>query len=432
MARATTPSFVVTRRIYADQYQYEGLNRIMRINERMYNAGVRYCRKQMEELKKDIWYQHCLSKHDANKDETEGKLWSNEIFLCAEAYGLTEHALQAYMGQGKKSGYNKGIGINIVQKNATALYSSVKKALFGKRLHFRKFEQTSSFEDKRANSGIIYNSEKDEVVVCGIRCTLKPVREKDTWLKAAMEHRVKYCRIIRKPSGIHYRFFLQLVMEGTPPQRKVIGAGTLAIDPGVSTMTAYTGKEIMFEELACNIEKYQQEVRKEQNRFSKLMRINNPDCYDSEGRHIKGAKIKYSASMKRSRMRLKTAYRKQAEYVSQSNHHLANQWLEKAGSILKVESMNYKALQRKAKKKERQDKTSIVTTKAGKKRTIKKYKRRKRFGGSILKHAPAGFLADIKQKVSANGGIVHELKTAELKASQYDHVTGKCSKSTLD
>ena len=52
MAKNTTPSFVVTRRIMTDDRGYDKLNKIMRITERMYNAGVRHCIRQLNELKK--------------------------------------------------------------------------------------------------------------------------------------------------------------------------------------------------------------------------------------------------------------------------------------------------------------------------------------------------------------------------------------------
>lgn len=52
MAKNTTTSFVVTRRIITDNRGYDKLNKIMRITERMYNAGVRHCIKQLSELKK--------------------------------------------------------------------------------------------------------------------------------------------------------------------------------------------------------------------------------------------------------------------------------------------------------------------------------------------------------------------------------------------
>ena len=431
MAKSTTPSFVVTRRIMTDDSGYDKLNKIMRITERMYNAGVRHCIKQLSELKKDVWYKYCLGQFFACKDKKESKRWSNEIFICAAAYQLTEYDLHAYFGRGKISGYEGGIGINIVQKAATALYSAVKKAIFGKKIHFRKFEETFSFEDKKSTSSIIYKAEADTVTVCGTVFKLKPVRKSDIWLQEAMKYKVKYCRIIREPFGIHYRFFLQLIMEGIPPQKHVIGAGTMAIDPGVSTMTSYNGSKLSFKELAPNVNKYQEKVIKEQNRLSKLTRINNPECYDDKGVHIKGIRIQYSKSMKRAKMRLRTAYRKQRVYVEQSNNNLANEWLEDSGSVVKIETMNYKGLQKKSSKTERHDKESVVSDNTGRKRSIRKFKRRKRFGGSILKHAPSGFLSTIKRKVSATCGIVIDVSASKLKASQYDHVSDTYEKALL-
>lgn len=431
MAKNATPSFVVTRRIITDDRGYDKLNKIMRITERMYNAGVRHCIRQLNELKKDVWYKYCLGQFFACKDKEESKQWSKEIFICAASYQLTEYDLHAYLGRGKISGYEGGIGINIVQKTATALYSAVKKAIFGKKIRFRKFEETSSFEDKRATSGIIYKPEADAIAVCGTVFKLKPVRKNDIWLQKSMRYKVKYCRIIREPFGIHYRFFLQLVMEGVPPQKHAIGAGTMAIDPGISTMTSYNGSKLSFKELAPDVNKYQEKVISEQNRLSKLTRINNPEYYDDKGVHIKGMRIQYSESMKRAKMRLRTAYRKQRVYVEQSNNNLANEWLEDSGSVVKIETMNYKGLQKKSSKSERQDTESLITDKAGKKRSIRKFKRRKRFGGSILKHAPSGFLSTIKRKVEATCGIVIDVSALKLKASQYDHALDTYIKTSL-
>ena len=103
MAKNTTPSFVVTRRIITDNRGYDKLNKIMRITERMYSAGVRHGIKRLSELKKDVWYKYCLGQFFACKDEKESKRWSKEIFICAAAYQLTEYDLHAYFVRGKVS-----------------------------------------------------------------------------------------------------------------------------------------------------------------------------------------------------------------------------------------------------------------------------------------------------------------------------------------
>lgn len=76
-----------------------------------------------------------------------------------------------------------------------------------------------------------------------------------------------------------------------------------------------------------------------------------------------------------------TSYRiqKQRVYVGQSNNKLANEWLGASGSVVKIETMNYKDLQKRSSKTERQDKKSVVTDRTGRKRSIRKIQTQKTF-----------------------------------------------------
>ena len=62
---------------------------------------------------------------------------------------------------------------------------------------------------------------------------------------------------------------------------------------------------------------------------------------------------------------------------------------------------------------------------------IRKYKRKKRFGRSINRRAPARFLLELKRKAEAVGGVYAEVDTKEFKASQYNHVTDTYEKIPL-
>lgn len=172
MARKTGPSFVLTRRLITTESDAAYIDKKMRIVERLYNTGVKHCLALLEKVKADYWYQYSLKMYKAAKDTDEQKAWADEIFLVAASYGLTEYDIHAYLGKGKANAYGSGIGINIVQKAGTALYGGVKKALFGKKLHFRKYGSTESFEDKKANSGIIYHPKKGAVSVMDVKSAL--------------------------------------------------------------------------------------------------------------------------------------------------------------------------------------------------------------------------------------------------------------------
>ena len=179
-------------------------------------------------------------------------------------------------------------------------------------------------------------------------------------------------------------------------------------------------------------EKYQEAVFREQKKYSRLLRLNNPDSFLPDGTFRKGARIWHTISMRKAAMETKTAYRKQAEYVKQQNHRMCNRILESAGNILKVEPMDYKAMQKRSKKTQQQKKLSEVKTRSGAIKKFHKYRRKKRLGRSILRHAPGGFLQCLADKVSAAGGAVTEIDTRKYRASQYDHAEDAYRKQGLD
>jgi len=72
-----------------------------------------------------------------------------------------------------------------------------------------------------------------------------------------------------------------------------------------------------------------------------------------------------------------------------------------------------------------------VKQKDGTVKVIQKYKRKKRFGRSINRRAPARFLLELKRKAEAVGGVYAEVDTKEFKASQYNHVTDTYEKIPL-
>lgn len=430
MSKVSTPSFVLTRRLMTTKADQMYLDKKMHIVERIYNAGVKHCISCLRELKKDVWYQYAMAKWRTSKDEKEQAEWANEIFLAASAYGLTEYDIHEYLGKGKVCGYTKGIGINIVQKTGTALYAGVKKAVFGKKLHYRKYGSTDSFEDKKASSGIIYKYKTDSVTVMGHDIKLKPVRISDHYMQEAMTRKIKYCRITRKAFGSSYRYFVQFVMEGEAPKKIIAAKGRIGLDPGVSTMTAYNGRKLEFLELTKNVGQYTKEILHLQRVYDHKLRVNNPDCFHEDGTFIKGSRIHCTKGMLQTTMKLKAAYRKRSEYVKQSNGYDTNRLIESGNQVI-LEPMNYSALVKRSKKLERQEKISTIRDKQGNEKSVRKYKRRKRFVQSVLIHSPATFISTLTAKAYKYGGSVEEVNIRTYRASQYDHSNNTYEKHEL-
>jgi hypothetical protein len=82
----------------------------------------------------------------------------------------------------------------------------------GKSIRFKKFDSFLSMESKTNKSGIRFVHGK---MVWGDHLTIQPqFRKGDAYAREALTHRVKYCRIKRKPMGTAYHYYLQIVLEG--------------------------------------------------------------------------------------------------------------------------------------------------------------------------------------------------------------------------
>ena len=473
MAKRSSGSFFIAERrmLPSGEEDYWLEHTIFPMTDHIYNDCLREILQRKEELEQDQWYHHAkkqyallkeqesfhlsfIKKLESVKEKTPAikeqivqhenvlrkvraslKECGNEISVCKENYHFSENEIQKYIKGLRKEKYHEAVGSNVVQKLATTAWNAVQKVMHGnaRRVYFRKYGQSVSFEDKSANSGIIYHpagSVKkypwEHVTVFGKRIRLKPVREKDIWLQKAMGHRICYCRVVRRPHGNHYHYFLQMVMEGETPIKYKMGPQCAGLDPGVSTMTYDADTSTGMITLSRDIAKYQKQVNEASRIYERRRRMANPQNYNPDGTVIRDTEDfrkhwNHTRGTQRAVMQLKTAWRKMSEYVKQSNGYETNRILRKA-SYVNVESMDYKALQKRAKTCARQEKASVVTDSHGSQNTIHKYKRRKRFGASILKHAPASFLFRLKQKLLRQGGTYRTIDAKKNKASQYDHV----------
>ena len=129
MAKSKSSSFIVERRILTTKNDELFLDNKFQICHKIYNTSVKYYQKQVDNLYNDVWFTKCLHNFKNSKTKQEQKLWSDEIFLCMKNYKLTEYDIHMFMGKQKVSAFANGIGINIVQKLGSNLYSAIKKCL---------------------------------------------------------------------------------------------------------------------------------------------------------------------------------------------------------------------------------------------------------------------------------------------------------------
>ena len=143
----------------------------------------------------------------------------------------------------------------------------------------------------------------------------------------------------------------------------------------------------------------------------------NPQNYNPDGTVKRGRK-KWVNSGHYHRMRMEYASlcRKRAAALKQWQEKMANRIISQCDTLY-VEKINFKALQKRAKK-------SVVKENG-------KHTRRKRFGKSLQTRAPAKFCSILKRKLIAMGGRYLEVDTNSFRASQYNHVTDTYTKKKL-
>ncbi len=217
--------------------------------------------------------------------------------------------------------------------------------------------------------------------------------------------------------GSRPQYYLQLILEGKPPAKHVIGGGRCGIDIGPSTVAAVSAKRCTLKVLAKEAAPAEKEKARLMRRMDRSRRTMNLDNYTAQGTVKKGRhKWHRSNTYRKVLFRLKAVCRKRAAIVKQCHERLANDLIADASCFF-VEDMDFKALAKRA----------------GETRTDEngRFKSKRRFGRSITSRAPAMFIRILGQKLNCLGGKLVKVNTRKFKASQYDHVTDDFHKKPL-
>ena len=422
---AETPSFVLTlklntsasdEQILLDRFYYAFL---------MKNRLIRHVRMALSSMRQDKEYRNLMNEYAVLKGKNDSASKSirgaigKKLSRIRMVYGLSEYQFHAWIAD-QQHRYKRHIDSLTAQKIATSVWAATEAVLFhkGKTIHFQKLDNLMSLEGKNNASGIRF---KDGRLHWNGLVIQPQSRKGDTYAREALTHQVKYCRLVRKPMGISCHWYLQLVLEGRPPVKHDVIEGRVGIDQGTSSEAVFSEHDCILTELAPGNKDISRKARIMQRRMDRSRRATNPDNFNLDGtikpKQARKAWVK-SKVYKQNRMRLKTLRRRNADVVHQSEEMFVNEILEKHGSDVITEKMDYKALQLKANE-------DVISPKTGKHRS------RKRYGKSLAKHAPARFLSVLERKLSYINKTVNYVDTWKFKASQYDHVLGDYMKSGL-
>lgn len=215
--------------------------------------------------------------------------------------------------------------------------------------------------------------------------------------------RVKYCRIVwKKIKGVK-RWFVQLVVEGTPPVRhctapleRKVGAD---LGPSKIGIFAEDGATAL-QPVAPGAEMDHRDIRRIQRALDRSRRAMNPDNYNPDGTIKPGPKTWVISKRYKERLgELQEAFRRATETRKSDHGYLINLMLAHGGTI-RLETISYKAYQ-------------------------------KLYGKSAQRQGMGEFVLRLKAAAARAGSKVEELNTRVLKMSQYDYATGTYTKKPL-
>ena len=418
MHKSKTLSFMLTLKLNTSSRDEKLLNKRIYIAFLMKNRLIHHARKVLSSMRRDKKYRALLAEYlslrcKSNKASKQRlKDIGKQLSSIRIQYGLSEYQFHKWIAVQQRR-YNKYIDSLTAQKIATSVWRSVEVVLFrkGRSIHFQKLDTLVSLEGKNNVSGIRFKNG----TLCWNGLVIQPqLRSGDQYAREALKHKVKYCRIMRKPMGISWHWYLQLVLDGIPPVKHTVKEGRVGLDQGTSTEAVFSEQGCILTELAVDDHNINRKVRHIYRKLDRSRRAANPDNFNPDGT-VKPKKLRKpwirSNTYKNDLMRLKTLRRRSSDTVRQSEEILADNILVNHGSDIVTEKMDYKALQLKAK----EDRISLKTG---------KHLTRKRFGKSLAKHAPARFLNILERKLSYINKTVNYVDTWKFKASQYDHVLG--------
>ncbi|NRD81118.1 hypothetical protein HPT25_27895 [Bacillus sp. BRMEA1] len=441
MPKKEKPTFIIELKCKTETWQQHILDTRFELARKLYNATLSNALKQIKKMKESTHFKrnlhlyretksllkktnHKSKQHLLNK---QAKNYRNILDSIRLSFGLSEYGLHAYVAKPRQAVADH-IDSLTAQKVASSVWRAVQKVLFeGKKAHFKKFGTLTSVEGKTNTSGIRFKS--NTVHWNGLVLPVKS-RKNDLFVHESLAlHRIKYCRLVKKIIRGKSVYYVQLIMDGIPPAKRIHSTGAfrykvspdqrVGIDIGTSTVAVVSETEVILQPLASKVDALDKEKQRLLRKMDRSRRATNPHRFLSDGTVKKGKKEQWvrSQSFLKTLFQLKEVYRKRQAVLKEQHGRLANHVLS-LGNEVYLEKMHFQGLAKRAKETKINEKTG-------------KYQRKKRFGKSIGSYAPSLFVKILKQKLTYQGKELHEVNTITFKASQYNLMDNTYQKKKL-
>lgn len=406
--KAKTSSYVVEYELLTTNRDRKSLEKKFNSAKSIYNACLSECLKRLDRLKRNEEYSSLLKEKSSKKRNR--KLKEIELSL-----NYSEYDMHKYVKDIRKL-YAKHIGSHEAQKLATRAFQTAEKLHYhiADKVNFKNRYSDMSVENKSNNTGLRL---KDNIVLWNdLKLKIKEKRN-GIYNIQSRNDKTKYIRILKRKIRRKTRYFIQVIKEGIPPKKRNYGKETVGLDIGTSSVAIVSDSCVKLEKLS-NTENEYKKLKRLDRKLERSKRANNPDNYNIDGTVKKGKrKWIYSNRYIKLRQKRKDLYRKLVTKRKEYQEILANKIIS-LGVDIKVETMRFNALQKRAK-------NTTINKKNG------KINKKKRFGKSLSNNSPSQLLTIIDRKLHYVNCYLKKIDTFEIKASQFNHKTKACVKKRL-
>ena len=252
---------------------------------------------------------------------------------------------------------------------------------------------------------------------------------------------VRYCAIRRRlyeeNGQVRHGYELLIVVAGRTPRRKgwrPIGEGKAGLDASTFAHAFVSEQEALIITPSPSMDKLAEKIADIQTQMDKIFRKANKDWFDEKGRFrrpkdmaIRSKGLDKPKEYLRLRWRIRLAWQRYRDTRKAEFNRVANLLVGKA-RVFVMEDMQYKGMQKRGHHEvtvthKQEDGTVTATTETQSFR---------RFGRSMVKASPGLFFEILEQKVLEAGGTFIRVNPADIKASQYNPLTGEYVKHGLD
>ena len=395
--RVTTPSFVATLQLRATPSDERALRIRLDAGRHIYNAALGEALRRLDPMRESKAYRYA-------RTLPKGKERNEAFKSLRQKFGFSFYDLKPFTAACRNNCWIRDhIGSQEAQALTQRAIRTVEQYAFGKRgrPRFKRFDDFHSVENQTSTSGLRFT---------GAGISWRPnrdgklleihIHEPDEYQAKALKGRVKHARVIRREIRGRWRWYVQVMLEGLPPPRRVLGGDVVGLDLGPSTVAMVSGTGAALEQFCPSVIEPWNDTRRIQRAMDRSRRATNPEAFNPDGTWKRGAKARVR-SMQYQRLALKRRERerKLAAERKRSHGELANRVLGQ-GTTVKLEKLSYVSFQ-------------------------------KCFGRSTKVRGAGGFVSILKNKVKAADGQLIEINTYKTALSQFDHTTGEYVKKPL-